>query len=190
MRRITELWAPVLINGGIFKDDYLVSNMGRVKHRKHYGNGKYQFVLVKITDSNRPMVKLTGNGKRYSKSVAKLVLSSFQYREGCECANITYLDGNMKNCTLSNLRYAIDKDIYKTLELETNEELKKKKPYKRKRVRRTAPKPVLTVKISEDTELIRSCSTCRNGKCFQGMDNLSSDFGAEGCRGYKPRIEE
>ena len=188
MRRITELWAPVLINGGIFKDDYLVSNMGRVKHRKHYGNGKYQFVLVKITDSDRPMVKLTGNGKRYSKSVAKLVLSSFQYREGCECANITYLDGNMKNCQLSNLRYTADKDVYFAMDLENKEALQKKRSGKR--VRKDRIKPVLTVKISENTELIRSCSTCRNGKCFQGMDNLSSDFGAEGCRGYKPKIEE
>jgi hypothetical protein len=180
----------VLLNKGIFKDNYLVSNMGRVKYKKPYKNGKTQYVLLKVIDSERPVVRMSSNGKRYTKSVAKLVLSSFQYRDGCECANITYLDGNMKNCTLSNLRYAIDKDIYKTLELETKEELKKKRPYKRKRVRRTAPKPVLTTKMSDGTEIIRSCSTCRNSNCFEGMENLSSDFGAEGCHGYKPRIEE
>lgn len=169
MKRITELWTPVLLNNGIFKHDYLVSNMGRVKQKRYYKDGSYQFVLMTIIKSKRPIVRMKGNGKSYVKSVAKLVLSSFNYREGCECANITYLDGNMDNCALSNLRYTADKPVYETIKRE--EEAKQQK------------KPLQSKKKA----LIRSCSTCIVEKpCFPGMENLSSDFGAEGCRRYKP----
>lgn len=166
MKSIVELWTPVLLNGGIFKDDYLVSNMGRMKQKRTYKNGSYTFVLMKIINSKRPLVKLFGDGHEYRKSLAKLVLSSFQYREGCECANITYLDGNMKNCALSNLRYAADKAVY--------EEVSKPTPQEKRRMGVRRP--------SSDS---KSCKTCVNYPCFDGMASLTSDFGAEGCKGYK-----
>jgi len=168
MKSIVELWTPVLINGGIFKDDYIVSNMGRVKQKRYYSNGSYKFVLLHNIDSKRPVVRMTGNGKYYRKSVAKLVLSSFHYREGCECANITYLDGDMKNCELSNLRYATDKAVYKMIS-----EKPADKPVKKSGTRKAY--------------VPRSCSSCCKNPCFDGMENLSSDFGAEGCRKYKPK---
>lgn len=171
MKGITELWAPVLINGGIFKDTYLVSNLGRVKQKRTYKNGNYQFVLLKIINGKRPSVKISGGGRTYSKSVAKLVLSSFQYRKGCECANITYLDGNMKNCALSNLMYTADKTVYNTAELD-----KKKCRSKSSHVSIPAKQPVL-----------KSCKTCSKCPCFDGMSNLSTDFGAVGCKKYSPK---
>jgi len=172
MKSITELWAPVLINDGIFKDDYLVSNMGRVKHKRTFSNGKIKYFLIKVINGKRPIVKITSNGKVYSKSVAKLVLSSFQYREGCECANITYLDGNMKNCRLSNLRYTADKSVYTKIELD-----KQQKPDK--------PKQKAKKEIVQPIEL-KSCMTCAKRPCMTGMSNLSSDFGALGCVDYEP----
>lgn len=173
---MTELWAPVLLNGGIFKDDYLVSNMGRVKQKHIYKNGNYKFVLVNIINSRRPMVKIIGNGKQYSKSLAKLVLSSFQWREGCECANITYLDGDMKNCRLSNLRYTVDSGVYTNADLQPKAV---KKKIKRK------PAKALT-ETPKKHPLIRSCKTCGNIYCELDTSSFSTDFGAEGCRQYKP----
>lgn len=177
MEAIIELWAPVLINDGIFKDDYMVSNMGRVKHKRTLSNGKTKYFIIKPINSRRPVVKITGNGRTYSKSVAKLVLSSFQYRKGCECANITYLDGNMKNCQLSNLRYTVDKGVYKTVELEMDT-LKKKHPVERKTVIKTKPVKHAAVKL---------CTVCKDYPCFKGMENLSTDFASEGCRRFKSR---
>ena len=173
---MTELWAPVLLNGGIFKDDYLVSNMGRVKQKRIYKNGGYQFVLVNVINGKRPSVKMTGGGKQYRKSLAKLVLSSFHWREGCECANITYLDGNMKNCRLSNLRYTADDGVYTNFDLQI----------KIRQDRKNRPKPVKPIQQAVKQPLIRSCKTCLKNPCFSGMENLSSDFGAEGCRKYEP----
>ena len=161
MEPITELWTPVLINNGIFKNDYIVSNLGRVKKKRIYKDGSSKFVLITIIDTKRPVVKMRSNGKQYRKSVAKLVLSSFHYRNGCECANITYLDGNMKNCKLSNLMYTVDKKAYDKAEKDNKK-----------------PKPTLVAQI-------RSCKTCTDFPCFSGMETLSSDFGAEGCRRYK-----
>lgn len=171
MKSIVELWTPVLINDGIFKDDYLVSNLGRVKKKRLYKDGRYGFVLVHIIKSRRPSVKMRSGDKLYRKSVAKLVLSSFYYREGCECANITYLDGNMSNCQLSNLRYTADKGVYKTIEIKT-----KLQPVVKKEVKSEVIKDV-----------VRSCEFCEKNPCFSGMENLSTDFGAVGCRKFKPR---
>lgn len=178
MKHIVELWTPVLLNDGIFKDDYLVSNMGRVKQKRVYKNGGYQFVLVNVIDGERPSVKMTGGGKLYRKSLAKLVLSSFHWREGCECANITYLDGDMKNCRLSNLRYTADDGVYTDLDLQV-----KPKPEKKIKAKpvRVIHKPIKT------RPLLKSCKTCNKNPCFSGMENLSSDFGAEGCRKYEPK---
>ena len=175
MKSAVELWTPVLLNGGIFKENYLVSNMGRVKQRHFFRNGSFQFVLMRIINSARPMVKMTGGGRQYRKSVAKLVLSSFNYREGCECANITYLDGNMKNCRLSNLRYAVDRLLYDNIEQEDKKVRKEKK---------LPDRPLGKMKPLIEG---RSCKWCRNHPCFEGMDSLTSDFGAEGCSGYKPK---
>jgi len=172
MRPVTELWTPVLINGGIFKENYIVSNLGRVKQKRRYKNGDYRYVLVNIINSARPVVKMIGGNKQYRKSVAKLVLSSFYWREGCECANITYLDGNPKNCMLSNLRYKVDMRTYNNTVSKTFDE---QKSADRQR--------------GQDAQ-IRSCATCKNNPCFSGMENLSSDFGALGCNGYKPKEED
>lgn len=181
MEPIVELWTPVLINDGIFKD-YLVSNMGRVKHKRTFNNGKIRYFLIKPINSKRPVVKIVGNGKTYSKSVAKLVLSSFQYREGCECANITYLDGNMKNCQLSNLRYTVDKKVYKETELEN---IREQVSQQRKTVSTSS-----TVKPIQKKVLAKLCETsCKHYPCFEGIQNLSTDFAAEGCNGFKPRDE-
>lgn len=170
MKSIVELWTPVLLNDGIFKDNYLVSNMGRVKKKRVYKDGSYQYVLIRVSDSDRPSAIMYGGGKRYRKSVAKLVLSSFHWRKNCECVQITYLDGNMRNCRLSNLRYKVDRQVYTDAQLE-------KKP-DRKPVRQTKP-----------VKQIKSCKTCINCPCFSGMENLTSDFGAMGCRSYKPKEE-
>lgn len=183
MKSVTELWAPVLINNGIFKANYLVSNMGRVKEKRVYKKGSSQFVLMNIIDSKRPVVKMKGGGRTYIKSVAKLVLSSFQYREGCECANITYLDGDMKNCRLSNLMYTADKTVFTAIELENmmakarkaakpESKIKTKRDLERKK-KTTAPVPVQ-----------KKCVSCRNYPCFEGLDNMSSDFAR--CKSYKP----
>lgn len=177
MKPITELWTPVLINDGIFKDDYMVSNMGRIKRKHCFKNGGCRYVLVRITNGVRPMVRMKGGDKQYSKSLAKLVLSSFHWREGCECANITYLDGNMKNCMLSNLRYAVDNGVYTNLELQTKNMTGK---VRKKSVKQTS-------KTKKEQVLIRSCRTCRKKHCFSGVKTLTIDFGAEGCRDYKPR---
>lgn len=182
MRAMTELWAPVLINGGIFKDDYLVSNMGRVKQKRTYKDGSIRFVLVKIINTERPVVKMSGAGKDYRKSVAKLVLSSFDYRDGCECANITYLDGNMKNCRLSNLRYTADKGVYTQLELNRKTVKSKtaviRKPVSKPMVVKPADKPVIKGKL---------CFSCTDYPCFEGIQNMSTDFAKEGCKRYKPK---
>ena len=178
MKSITELWAPVLLNGGIFKDTYVVSNMGRVKQKRCYKNGSCQYVLVRIINGKRPMVKMIGNGKKYSKSVAKLVLSSFQYREGCECAHVTYLDGNMKNCALSNLRYTADAGVYTSLEKKDKINIRMKKTVKSPKI----------IKPKASSVIKRSCSTCQKEDCFKEMAKFSSDFGAEGCRGYRPKL--
>jgi len=180
---MTELWAPVLLNGGIFKDNYLVSNMGRVKHRHVYKNGNCRFVLVNVINSRRPVVKMTGDGKQYNKSLAKLVLSSFQWRDGCECANITYLDGNMKNCCLSNLRYTADKGVYTAIELENK--MRTEIPRKKKKIR-TKRSSVVKTKMNDYGQPI-SCKTCGNPYCKIDISNFSTDFGAEGCRQYKPK---
>ena len=179
MKPITELWTPVLLNDGIFKDDYIVSNMGRVKHKRYFKNGGYQYVLVNVINSRRPMVKMTGGGRQYRKSVAKLVLSSFHWRDGCECANITYLDGDMKNCRLSNLRYAVDESIYTALDLKNKSKPVKKSKQKIKSDKSANPakKPVLK----------KSCSTCAKNPCMSGMASFKTDFGACGCNDYKPR---
>lgn len=163
MKPIVELWTPVLLNGGIFKDNYLVSNMGRVKYKRVYKNGSYKYVLLHVINGTRPYVKMHGGGKNYHKSVAKLVLSSFHYRKGCECANITYLDGDRSNCELSNLKYAVDKAVYEAIQ------------------QKEANKPKRTKFI------LKSCSNCAKNPCFDGMSSLSTDFGAVGCRKYLPR---
>lgn len=159
--RSTELWTPVLLDNGIFKDSYIVSNLGRVKKKRLYKDGNYQFIIVKVIDGKRPVVRMYGNGREFRKSIARLVLSSFNYRVGCEFENITYLDGNMKNCKLSNLKYATDKTV-----------------------------PDAVVHTDPKTIIIRSCSTCAKYKCMTGMETLSSDFGACGCVDYKPRETE
>lgn len=184
MKSIKELWAPVLINGGIFKTNYMVSNMGRVKEKRTYRKGSHQFVLMNIIDSKRPVVKIKGGGRVYTKSVAKLVLSSFQYREGCECANITYLDGDMKNCRLSNLMYTADKTVYTAIELENmieqakkeskpKDKIKTKRDLERKR--KAVTPPVVQKKL---------CLSCRHYPCFEGIDSLTTDF-AKTCRSFK-----
>lgn len=179
MKPKRELWTPVLLNGGIFKDEYLVSNMGRVKRKHVFKSGRVTFFLVNIINSKRPLVKIKGNGRQYSKSVAKLVLSSFCYREGCECANVIYLDGNMKNCELSNLRYAVDESIYTALDLKNKSKPVKKGKQKIKSDKSANPakKPVLK----------KSCSTCAKNPCMSGMASFKTDFGACGCNHYKPR---
>ena len=179
MKPIVELWAPVLINHGIFKDDYVVSNMGRVREKHTDVNGVVKYIPVNIIQGKRPMVKMYSGGQPYSKSIAKLVLSSFHWRDDCECANITYLDGNMKNCELSNLRYTADKGVYTLIELENKAE-------QMARVRRRR-KPVVRIRMNGYGEP-RSCKTCENCPCFSGMESLTSDFGAEGCNGYKPKL--
>lgn len=182
MKSITEVWTPVLINGGIFKDTYLVSNMGRVKYKRMRRDGSCSYPLLRIINGKRPSVRLTGNGKRYTKSVAKLVLSSFQYREGCECANVIYLDGNMKNCALSNLRYRVDNSIYIEAQLK-----KKEIP-----VHKVEKRPVLTTKVLknplEKKVVEKLCKYCAKNPCFEGLENLSSTF--EDCVDYKPRQTE
>ena len=180
MESITELWTPVLINNGIFKDDYVVSNMGRVSRKHCYKDGSCKFTLIKIIDGKRPVVRMDAGGKRYRKSVAKLVLSSFQYRKGCECANITYLDGNMKNCQLSNLRYTADKAVFTSIELE-KKDITVQKPVKK--VASVQP----FVKELPQKQSKKLCEiSCKNYPCFEGIDNLSTDFAKEGCAGYKP----
>ena len=146
--------------------------MGRVKQKRVYHDGSYKFVLMKVINNRRPYVRMVADGHEYHKSIAKLVLSSFQYREGCDCANITYLDGNMKNCQLSNLRYKADKSVFVKIQTEEKQNETKPKP---------KPKPAYTKTI------IRSCQSCRKCPCFSGMENLSTDFGAAGCRKYKPK---
>lgn len=188
MKSMTELWTPVLINGGIFKDNYLVSNLGRVKQKRYYSNGSYKFVLLHVINSNRPLVKMTANGKKYKKSLAKLVLSSFHYRDRCECANITYLDGDMKNCQLSNLRYRTDNSIYTTSELDKEEELSKKNADKPKNTSVSNTRSIRSIK--KKSNAVKMCVTmCAKYPCFAGIENMSTDFAAVGCNGYKPREE-
>lgn len=171
MKAIVELWTPVLLEDGIFKDDYLVSNLGRVKQRYFHSDGTWGFKLMHIVNGKRPYVRLKNNDRRWNKSVAKLVLSSFHYREGCECAKVTYLDGNMKNCELSNLRYTSDKLVYDRLDKE-----KKSTPDKK------SSKP-----LNKKEPLLKSCHTCAKCPCMAGMETFSTDFGANGCNDYKPR---
>lgn len=176
MESITELWAPVLLDGGIFKEDYLVSNFGRVKRKQVHKDGSISYVLVTIINAKRPVVKMKGGGKEYRKSVAKLVLASFDYRDHCECANITYLDGNKKNCHLNNLRYTADKAVF------TTEQLKAKiamKAHSRVMPKKEKARPIRAYNPD------RSCKTCKNSSCTLNTNNFSTDFGAEGCRHYK-----
>lgn len=182
MKSITEVWAPVLINDGIFKDTYLVSNMGRVKYKRVRKDGSCDYPLMRIINGKRPSVRLTGNGKRYTKSVAKLVLSSFQYREGCECANVIYLDGNMKNCTLANLRYRVDDSIYTEAQLK-RKEIPVRKTEKKSIITATVRSVLKTKKVAE-----KLCKYCAKNPCFEGLDSLSSTF--ENCLDYKPRETE
>lgn len=35
----------------------------------------------------------------------------------------------------------------------------------------------------------RTCQHCMNYPCFQGIENLETDFAAEGCHGWHPRSE-
>jgi hypothetical protein len=124
-------------------------------------------------NGERPSVRIYNNGKLYRKSVAKLVLSSFYYREGCECAHIIYLDGNTQNCKLSNLRYVVDQNVCEDTDVKVK------------------ASPEISVKTqSVKQSVLRSCLTCRKNPCFSGMENFTTDFGAEGCRKYKPREEE
>lgn len=182
MKPMVELWAPVLLNGGIFKDNYLVSNMGRVRQKRFNRDGSYRFILMKIIQGKRPMIKMVGGGKEYHKSLAKLVLSSFNYREGCECANITYLDGNMHNCVLSNLRYTADKMVYTNIELKKME--KESKLLLINNDVKAIVKPVKKLVIKDEVK--PSCSNCAKRPCMNGQNNLSTDFGAIGCNDYKP----
>lgn len=178
MKPVIELWTPVLINGGIFKDDYVVSNMGRVKRKHRLKNGGFRYFLVNVINGTRPMVRIKGGGKLYSKSLAKLVLSSFHYREGCECAHITYLDGDRNNCRLSNLRYTVDKDVY-------TGDMLDQKPVAVKHKTVMAEKPKQKKSTGKPVKSVKSCSTCTNTSCAIDLSNFSTDFGAEGCRQYQ-----
>ena len=104
-----EIWKPVMVLNGHFKDAYEISNLGRLK--SFYSK---KDILVKPSGDKRLYVKLSYNGVSKGFLLAYLVLMTFNPTKITDRNQIIYKDGNVQNITLSNLEWT--KKCYENLE--------------------------------------------------------------------------
>lgn len=84
--------------------NYQVSNLGRIYNR-HVG----KFVAISFTGDGYAKINLFGpDGKKYTRSVAKLVASAFVEPPNLEYSrfnadHVVFLDGNLRNLAADNL---------------------------------------------------------------------------------------
>ena len=97
-----ELWKDI-----IGFDKYQVSSWGRVKSYKRCKSGK----ILKNTINNRgySLVPLYKNGKKYLKSVHRLVLENFNPIENMSQLEVNHKDENKQNNNLDNLEWITHK---------------------------------------------------------------------------------
>lgn len=92
-----EVWRTAKING-VKYEDYMVSNLGRVKSLKY---GKERILdTTKKTDGG--YLRTRFNGKKYM--VHRVVLESF-FREFAYKEQVNHLDGDKTNNKITNLEY-------------------------------------------------------------------------------------
>ena len=94
---MNEVWKSI-------KDysDYEVSNLGRIKSFKF---GK-EIILTPGKDSCGYLyVGLCKNGKRYPKSIHRLVLEAFKLNEDLNKTECNHVDGNKENNYIENLEW-------------------------------------------------------------------------------------
>ena len=81
--------------------DYEVSNQGRVKSLKF---GK-EIILTPGKNKGYLIVKLYKNGKKYNKTVHRLVLKAFKPNEDLNKNECNHIDGNKTNNCVENLEW-------------------------------------------------------------------------------------
>lgn len=108
-----EIWKDIEGYEGL----YQVSNQGRVKRLKGAFNEKYPEKILKasIYDAGGGLsVTLRDRqGRSRSKSLAKIVLTTFKGKPPRLARNTIHIDGNLENNKLENLKWNVTKAYYK-----------------------------------------------------------------------------
>ena len=102
----TEQWLPIAGYG----DCYEVSNLGRVRSLSRYitnADGAHRFYRGQLKSTSAELnglvrVKLSFEGKRYQRNLARLVASAFVDGEQPDYS-VGYIDGDRSNCRADNL---------------------------------------------------------------------------------------
>lgn len=97
-----ELWKDI-----IDFDGYQVSSYGRVMSYKQCKSGK--ILKNRINDRGYSLVSLRKNGKKYFKSVHRLVLENFNPVENMSQLEVNHKDENKQNNNLDNLEWMTHK---------------------------------------------------------------------------------
>lgn len=88
-----EEWVPLLGYPG-----YSVSNLGKVRNDR-----MYRVLTVYEADGRRPFVKVSRDGQQLTRSLPKLILSSFLPPPRPDFTTPIHFDGNLHNCSIANL---------------------------------------------------------------------------------------
>ena len=116
-----EIWKDIEGYEGL----YQVSNQGRVKRLKGAINGKYPEKILKasVYDASGGLsVNLRDRqGRSRSKSLAKIVLTTFKGKPPRLARNTRHIDGDLTNNKLENLEWYVTEAYYKP----RNEEARK-----------------------------------------------------------------
>lgn len=93
-----ELWKNI-----VGFDGYQVSSWGRVKSYKTYKSGK--MLKIRINDRGYSVVPLRKNGKKFLKTVHRLVLENFNPIKNMNQLEVNHKDENKQNNSLDNLEW-------------------------------------------------------------------------------------
>ena len=107
-----EIWKN--IDG--FEDEYMVSNLGRVKSidRKSFDCSKYNFYKGNVLKPQRNRngylyILLSRNGHKYYRTIHRLVANAF-IRNPLNKREVDHIDTDKSNNVVSNLRWATRKE--------------------------------------------------------------------------------
>lgn len=90
-----EQWVPLLGYPG-----YSVSNLGKVRNDR-----MYRVLTVYEAEGRRPFVKVTRDRQQLTRSLSKLVLSSFVPSTRPDFTTPIHFDGNLHNCSVANMAW-------------------------------------------------------------------------------------
>lgn len=100
-----EIWKPVMWGGGCLKDEYEVSNYGRVARPKDRFGNRYLIVEYDYKGNNMCQLNLNeSDGTRHCISLQHVVAETFiPNPEGFQ--NVSHRDGDYHNNAVSNLEW-------------------------------------------------------------------------------------